>query len=278
MVWSRWPQYQFNLDLFHYISAHKLTMLYSIILIVLLGSSGTSFALPPCPVDRHPTNSPWSECFGTYTYSSGNVYVGEFKGDKAHGQGTYTWPNGKKYIGQYTDDKRSGQGVFTFGNGDKYVGEYKDGKRDGQGTYTYGAKSKLPGDKYVGEFRDGKYHGKGIYIFANGTLRKGIWKNNEFQFAKQKSPRVIFDPYIKSTESSSHSSQSCPGSYNIINWTNCFGFHTDRSGNKYIGEFKNGKPNGQGTYTFANGTRYVGEWKDGKRNGKGYIKFADGGV
>jgi len=27
--------------------------------------------------------------------------------------------------------------------------------------------------------------------------------------------------------------------------------------------------NGQGTYTFAKGQKYVGEWKDGKRNGKG---------
>lgn len=40
----------------------------------------------------------------------------------------------------------------------------------------------------------------------------------------------------------------------------------------YVGEFKDGIANGQGTYTFGGnsqwaGDKYVGEWKDGKRNG-----------
>ena len=32
---------------------------------------------------------------------------------------------------------------------------------------------------------------------------------------------------------------------------------------KYVGEFKDNKPNGQGTWTYYNGDKYVGEWKDG---------------
>ena len=36
-------------------------------------------------------------------------------------------------------------------------------------------------------------------------------------------------------------------------------------GDKYVGEVKNGKPNGQGALSFADGCRYTGEWKDGKR-------------
>ena len=36
------------------------------------------------------------------------------------------------------------------------------------------------------------------------------------------------------------------------------------SDGKYIGEIKNGKPNGQGTYTSPDGKKYVGEFKDGK--------------
>ena len=31
----------------------------------------------------------------------------------------------------------------------------------------------------------------------------------------------------------------------------------------YVGEFKDGKRNGQGTSTSTNGFKYVGEWKDG---------------
>ena len=57
---------------------------------------------------------------------------------------------------------------------------------------------------------------------------------------------------------------------------NCFGTNTFANGNKYVGEFKDGKQNGQGTYTFASGDKYVGEWKDGKQNGQGTATFADG--
>ena len=70
---------------------------------------------------------------------------------------------------------------------------------------------------------------------------------------------------------------------------------------KYVGEIKNGKPNGLGTitypdgfkylgkyndgklknvwkiFTFPNGRKYVGEWKDGKRNGQGTITTTDRG-
>ena len=31
----------------------------------------------------------------------------------------------------------------------------------------------------MGNFRDGSYYGLGTYTFANGTIDKGIWKNNK---------------------------------------------------------------------------------------------------
>jgi serine/threonine protein kinase len=67
----------------------------------------------------------------------------------------------------------------------------------------------------------------------------------------------------------------CPGSYNAA-WTNCVASHTYPSGDKYVGEFKDGKTSGQGTYTFANGNKYVGEFKDNKFNGQGTGTFANG--
>ena len=48
------------------------------------------------------------------------------------------------------------------------------------------------------------------------------------------------------------------------------------SDRKYIGEIKNGKPNGQGTYTFPDGKKYVGKFKDGKEHGKGTYTYPDG--
>lgn len=39
----------------------------------------------------------------------------------------------------------------------------------------------------------------------------------------------------------------------------------------YKGKFKEGYPNGNGTYTWANGDKYVGDWLDGKRTGEGIL-------
>ena len=50
------------------------------------------------------------------------------------------------------------------------------------------------------------------------------------------------------------------------------------NGNKYVGEYKNGKIYGQGTYAWANGNKYIGEFKDDKRNGLGTYTFANGTV
>lgn len=54
-------------------------------------------------------------------------------------------------------------------------------------------------------------------------------------------------------------------------WTDCYGEHTFDYVQKYIGEFKHGKPDGYGaaTSTLDSSFKYVGEWSDGRRNGYG---------
>ena len=56
---------------------------------------------------------------------------------------------------------------------------------------------------------------------------------------------------------------------------NCFGTLTTPHG-QYVGEWKDNKKHGQGTYTWANGRKYVGEWKDNKRHGQGTFTYANG--
>jgi len=48
------------------------------------------------------------------------------------------------------------------------------------------------------------------------------------------------------------------------------------SGAQYNGEWKDGKYHGQGTYTFSNCDQYDGEWKDGKQHGHGIYTFSNG--
>ena len=47
-------------------------------------------------------------------------------------------------------------------------------------------------------------------------------------------------------------------------------------GTKYVGEYKDGKRHGQGTYTFPDGKKYVGGWKDSKYHGQGTLTSSDG--
>ena len=80
---------------------------------------------------------------GTFTFSSGQKYVGGHREVKFHGQGTGTYPNGSNYVGEFKDGIFNGQGTFSWSNGEKYVGEYKDGetwngtKRDKNGNILY---------------------------------------------------------------------------------------------------------------------------------------------
>jgi len=51
--------------------------------------------------------------------------VGEFKEGEKHGQGTYTWSDGRKYVGEYKDgepwngtyDDKDGKIIFKYVNG-----------------------------------------------------------------------------------------------------------------------------------------------------------------
>ena len=54
----------------------------------------------------------------------------------------------------------------------------------------------------------------------------------------------------------------CPGSYNETTWTNCFGKHT--YGSKYVGEWKDHKRHGQGTFTYDDGRVKEGMWENNK--------------
>jgi hypothetical protein len=58
-------------------------------------------------------------------------------------------------------------------------------------------------------------------------------------------------------------------------WDNCRGSRLYPNG-VYVGEFRNGQPNGRGTFAYADGGKYVGELRDGMPNGQGTATYADG--
>ncbi len=54
------------------------------------------------------------------------------------------------------------------------------------------------------------------------------------------------------------------------------GTYSYANGEKYVGEFKDGKFNGQGTFIFTSGEKYVGEYRDDKRSGLGTLTYVSG--
>ena len=43
-----------------------------------------------------------------------------------------------------------------------------------------------------------------------------------------------------------------------------------------MGQFKEGKQEGKGTFTWANGATYEGDWKDNQRHGRGVYQWGAG--
>jgi hypothetical protein len=104
-----------------------------------------------------------------------NLYEGELKDGKRHGQGKMTYKNGVIYEGEWKDGKIEGKGKMTYKNGDIYEGEWKDGNREGQGKMNY----YISGNLYEGEWKDDKRHGHGKLIYSIGQeyLYEGEWND-----------------------------------------------------------------------------------------------------
>jgi len=108
--------------------------------------------------------------------------------------------------------------------------------------------------------------------YPNGKVVKGIWKDDKF-FKKD----AIAESEDKTQEPFSSSLPTCKGTHTHSNqWTNCQGTLTWANGNKYVGEYKDGRFHGQGTFTWSAGGKYVGEFKDGKKHGQGTFTWSNG--
>ncbi len=149
---------------------------------------------------------------GTFTYSDGSVYTGNWKNGKQHGTGTFeqggakyvgdfvnnmfegkgtlTKFDGSSYVGDFVRDQFEGNGNLIRSNGEKYDGEFKNGKLHGNGTYTW-----MNGDIYQGYWKDGKPNGSGKMTSSDGTVTAGIWVNGKFteEYPKLKVTKSAFN-------------------------------------------------------------------------------------
>lgn len=250
--------------------------------------------------------------YGKYVWTSGDVYVGEWKNGKRNGEGTYYYPNGEKYIGAYKDDKREGFGTFTWASGNSYSGQWMQGEKHGEGTYYYLSGKKQSGiwsmgeyegktvdkmkciygncdngvgtymwptgEKYTGKWLNYKRNGQGTNYFADGRIYEGEWKDDDRHgYGKQ----TEVDGTIKAGMwENDRFIGTATNNYGCIsgNCNSGYGIYTWDTGDKYEGYFVNAFREGYGKYTWADGATHEGYWKNGQQHGTGTYTNAAGAV
>lgn len=112
---------------------------------------------------------------GTYKYTNGNVYSGEWVDGRKNGQGKQTWANGDVYEGGWSNNREHGVGTKTWSSGSAYSGEWLLGKMSGEGEF-----KSAKGDMYRGAFIADQKQGKGVLTEARtGIKYKGTWRDDK---------------------------------------------------------------------------------------------------
>lgn len=139
---------------------------------------------------------------------------------------------------------------------DTYAGQFVEGFRRGKGMYTW----KKNGDKYQGHYVDNKKHGFGKMAYTNKTGEEEDGAEPDEAAA----PRggTFLGNYTAGMRGTMK--KAVPGD------ATSEGTFTYVNGDIYVGQWRAGKKDGQGTYTYAKDeTTMVGEWENGKiTNGK----------
>jgi len=205
---------------------------------------------------------------GVYITKDGDRYSGVFSNFKLNGKGYWKSRHGDEYKGEFVNGRSHGKGKLTLSNNEVYIGEFEKGNFHGKGKYAF-----KNGDSYIGLWEYGKMHGKGVYYFSNGSKKEGKYQNGKLLYTTQKEESYASNTFNEAAPATLEDvTKDCTRG-------NChdeLGIYKYGDGTRYIGEFKNGMPEGLGRCEFANGDIYEGGWKVHAPHGKGVITFSNG--
>ncbi|KAL2481339.1 Phosphatidylinositol 4-phosphate 5-kinase 9 [Abeliophyllum distichum] len=108
--------------------------------------------------------------YGKLLWPSGALYEGDFSSNYMHGTGTYTRPDNMTYKGRWRLNLKHGLGYQIFPNRDAFEGSWIQGTPEGPGKYTW-----ANGNLYLGNMKGGKMSGKGTLTWINGGSFEGSW-------------------------------------------------------------------------------------------------------
>jgi len=83
--------------LIRYIFVKKLLPIL-VIFLTSLFIAGEALSLPNCVGTW--SSSSWNNCFGHYTWTNGDQWIGDWKDGEIDGKGTYIYANESKFIGE----------------------------------------------------------------------------------------------------------------------------------------------------------------------------------
>ena len=131
----------------------------------------------------------WCVFDGTPEKHEKEVYAGNWKDNKRHGQGYMTlYPPSPPlamvhYSGEWAQNRQHGKGTYVA-DGTTYTGEFKNGAKDGVGTMVYDASldvatAAAARASYDGEWKQNRYNGHGAMVYRDGTSYVGEWRDHK---------------------------------------------------------------------------------------------------
>ena len=204
--------------------------------------------------------------FGIYTQKlTGAIYSGEFRDSRRHGKGTFTSPlSGVQYVGDFLDDVMQGEGSITLPDGSTYKGQFHGGIMHGFGVF----EDMTNNSRFEGAFYKGLKDGKGKEEYADGTFYSG-----NFILGKQSGTGSLYSP--------GHCEHELvyEGDWDddvMTGFGKRFKLTLPLAG-FYVGEFKQGRRHGHGTFTAETGIMIEGRWiNDRAIDGDWAMTFHDG--
>ncbi|XP_068098237.1 junctophilin-4 [Hyperolius riggenbachi] len=133
---------------------------------------------------------------GTFGFSDGGCYMGDWQDGRAHGYGVCKGPTRQgEYSGLWSHGFES-LGVYTWPSGNTYRGYWDQGKKNGlgeehkgrwlyRGEWTHGLKGRLgvreslSGARYEGLWTDGQQDGYGMETYSDGGTYQGQWQSGK---------------------------------------------------------------------------------------------------
>jgi len=198
---------------------------------------------PQCKVEytdvAEPEETNWIKRAGKcrVTYPNGHTFEGMFDAERVKQSfGTYIWMAPASEEDETLVEKA------------KFAGDYKDGLKSGNGKMVY-----PNGDIYEGEWGEDKMHGEGTYTYKkSGDIYSGTWASNK---------KNGEGTYEYAVDSSMVSGTWVEGQITAGKWTL-------KGAAEYDGEFKLGRPYGDGKFTFASGLSQSGAFVEPPKSGE----------